>query len=127
MIEYPELYEEATKIQSTLECVCPSDPSEMYARLAELNVLLARTSEMYAEARHLLNLRRQEVFVESMEVIKDLSATLANKYIDAQVADEMKLADWVERLNKTIVHQSDNMRSMFSYAKEEMKLTRNGY
>lgn len=119
-----EIHMEAAAIQSSLECVCPAEPAAMFDRLAELNVFLARTSEMFAEARHLLNVRRQVVFLEELDRIKGMPATVANKYIDAEVAEEIKLADWIERLNKTVVHQSDNLRSMFSFAKEELKLTR---
>ena len=35
--------------------------------------------------------------------------------------------NWLDRINRSLVHVGDNLRTQVSYAKEELRLTKSGY
>ena len=122
-----ELIAEAERIQSFLEITTSDEPNELAWRLTELNVYLARSGKMLADAKALQDIATAKYYEDNFEQIQALSPSLANKLIKASVSRENHLVKWVDRIHRSLVHQGDNLRTLVSLAKEQLKLTRNGY
>ena len=63
----------------------------------------------------------------ALKAILKMPATIAMKFIASQTVTENYLVNWLDRINRTCTHQSDNIRTQISFAKEQMSLTRRGY
>jgi hypothetical protein len=50
-----------------------------------------------------------------------------NSLIDSLCKDEQYLVDWLERLNRAVTHQQEAMRSLLSYEKENLRISKTGY
>lgn len=95
--------------------------------LGGLNYVISRTGLMLAEAQKAFDLAYNKALADNFKHVKELSATMAKKYVESLIADEDALLTWVEQLNKTAKHQADNMRTQISYAKEHLRITKTGY
>ena len=117
------LTNEAAQIQSFLEIECSGNPVEIQERIATLSVYMARTGKMLADAKKILREKKSCQIAETiLKIAKEdcLSAKAQNALVDSLAIDENYLVDWVERINKACTHQIDALRSLLSYAKEEM-------
>lgn len=120
--------EELKRMQSYLEEPAVNEPLALQERINNLMVLLARSAELLATAKK--NLRRKkssEIGTTIVEVATKagLSKNVQNALLESIAEEEAFLVDWLDRINSTIVHQIDGLRSMLSYAKEELRLTNN--
>lgn len=125
-----ELRNEATHIQSYCEITCSDNPDEIQERIRNLTAYLARTAFMLKEAKLLLRRKKSsEINNVIIKIAKEncLSAKAQNTLIDSIAEEENELVDWLERLNAACTHQLDAMRSLLSYAKEELRLRDTGY
>ena len=128
MIE--KLNEELREIQNFLEVTVGNDPSELYERIADLQVYLARSGEISALTKELLRARKSlEIANIIMQIATEnrLSAGIQNALLESSCRDEAKLADWADRVNRSCVHQLDATRSLLSYENEAMRLNNTGY
>jgi len=128
-MSYDDLLKEAGDIQSFLEITMSDNPVEVVERGNDLIVYMARTGQMLADARLLLNEAKKN---EAMDVIRQfiidqkLSAKVQNALIDGLARDKQHIVDWIERLNAACTHQLDWCRSVVSKNKEEMRLSNLG-
>ena len=122
-----QLRSEAASIQAFLELTCSDDPNEMVVRLSDLSVYMARTGKMLADAQQLRDRAAAAVYADNAKLIAKMPATVARKFVESQVADEAALATWIDRLNRSCTHQSENLRTQISFAKQQLELTRKGY
>jgi len=125
-----ELKKEAESIQSYLDIVVSGNPEEMTERLSTLMAYLSRTGEMLAKAKKILRSRKTSEInntIISIAKAAHLSASVQNALLDSICEEESYFVDWIERLNKTCTHQMDGLRSLISYEKEEMRLSKTGY
>jgi hypothetical protein len=129
MRTYEDLHKEAGDIQSFLEITMSDNPIEVVERGNDLIVYMARTGQMLADAKLMLNESKKN---ESMDVIRQfivdqkLSAKVQNALIDGLAREKQYLVDWIERLNASCTHQLDWCRSIVSKNKEEMRLSNLG-
>ena len=114
-------------MQDFLEITTTDNPDELVARLADLNVYMARSCKMLADAKKLQDDATKKVFDEYKDLFASLPATISARYINAICSSENYLVNWLDRLNKAFAHTGDNLRTQVSYCKEQMKLTRTGY
>ena len=117
-------------MQSYLEISVSDDPVEMLERLHQLNVYMARSGKMLADAKTLLRRKKSNEITEMvMKIAKEacLSAKAQNALVDSIAIEENELADWLDRITRACVHQSENLRTIVSYTKQQMGLTRSGY
>jgi len=124
-----EIKEELQIIQNYIEITCSNDPDEIMDRLSTLNVYLARSTEMYANARQVLRAKKTSKISETIiSIAKEshLSANVQNALLDSICDEESKIAEWCERQNRCITHQMDVLRSILSYVKEDRKATKYG-
>ena len=120
---------EAQQIQEFLEITMSDNPQEVIERGNDLQVYMARTGKLLADAKYMLNEKKRH---ETMDIIRDfiidqkLSAKVQNSLIDGLCKEEQYLVDWIDRLNAACTHQLDWCRSVNSKNKEEMRLTNIG-
>jgi hypothetical protein len=125
------MIKEVQEIQDYLEITCSGEPQEILVRIADISVYLARTSQLLADAKKdVSRIKRSAIVKEVIEPLTSniaLSATTQKAIIDGIAIDEQHLVDWIERINRTCVHQIDALRSMLSYEKEQLRITKTGY
>lgn len=127
MITIEQLKQEAAQIQESLEITVSEDPNEMVARLSDLSVYMARTGKMLSDAQLIRDKAMAGVYAESIKLIEKMPATVTRKFVESQTADENHLVTWLERLNRTCTHQSENLRTQVSFSKQQLEMTRSGY
>lgn len=129
MNDYQRLKEEAQQIQDFLEITMSDNPQEVIERGNDLQVYMARTGKMLADAKYILNEQKR---TETMNVVQEfiidqkLSARVQNALIDGLCKEYQYLVDWIDRLNAACTHQLDWCRSVNSKNKEEMRLNNLG-
>ena len=118
--------EELEKIQEFLEIDVSENPEELIERIKTLNVYMARSGRMLAEAKQRLREKKaSEISKTILEIAKQnlISAKAQNALVDSIAQEENFLVDWAERINKACTHQVDALRSLLSYEKEQLRLT----
>ena len=124
-----KLREEAQEIQDFLEVTMSDDPQEVIERGNDLQVYMARTGKMLADAKYMLNKQKHQ---DTMNIVREfiidqkLSAKVQNAMIDGICKEWQYLVDWIERLNAACTHQLDWCRSVNSKNKEELRLSNIG-
>ena len=106
-------------MQDFLEITASDNPVELLTRLTDLNVYLARSGKMLADAKAIQDILTANIFGYKGDYISRLSTTLASKFITSQTATINQIVIWLDRINRTCVHQSDNIRTQISFAKME--------
>lgn len=95
-------------------------------KLDNINSYLAWSGEQMAIAKRLLNIAKEKAYrtlKTSSEANKQYySPSLAKDYIAAKCSDEAYCYDMAERLSRSMVHISDNLRTSISALKEQMKM-----
>lgn len=119
--------EELENIQKYLEITVSDDPDEICERLSTIAVYMARTGFILAEARMKLDQARVLVYSSHAGTISKLPASVSKMFIESVTDQQNRLVNWVDRLNSTCIHQGDILRTLLSFQKENLKLTRTGY
>ncbi|MCI2145813.1 MAG: hypothetical protein LKK08_06155 [Bacteroidales bacterium] len=122
-----EFTKELSSMQDYLEITTSNNGDELTDRLAQLNVYLARSGKLLADAKAIQEAKTAEVFGAYFSQITKMPATIAQKFIQAQTKDINYIVNWAERVNRAIVHQGDNIRTQISFEKENLRLTKSGY
>jgi hypothetical protein len=114
----------ADKMQSFLEQKAIDQEEGLIDRLELLQVLLAQSGNYLAEAKYLLDLRKNDSITQSLKeaLAGDWSTTIIHKKIDALCREENFLVNRFDRINSSAVHQIDALRSILSYRKAQMNL-----
>lgn len=122
-----DIINECEEMQKFLEEPVSEEPDDLAGRLSLLNVYMARSGNLLAIAKNIQETDRRDAFEKKGSVIADLSPSIASKFIECQTSEANHLVNWLDRINRSCVHQSDNLRTIFSFVKENLKMTRNGY
>ena len=90
-------------------------------RITTLNIYLARSSALLSHAQYHYDKAQGE---EAEKLINDqestgtkISPTVFKQLINGRTVNEAKILKFTERLNRTITHQIDGVRSQLSYLK----------
>lgn len=120
--------EEVQNMQAYLEEEDLGEIGDMVARLQSLSILMARSGRMLAQARAIRAQAERDILdgLETDDIRKMPSSTL-KKMLQVETAEIGEIEDALDRINRACVHQSDNLRTIISFTKEELKLTRSGY
>jgi len=127
MNKYQEHNEEVDAMLQQIEKLVTDDPFDAANMLGQINVFIARAATILADAKEEQDMARAMLFKTEFSHIKSLSPSLAKVYVDSLTVKENKLVNKTERLNRACVHQGDNLRTIISLYKENLKLTRSGY
>ena len=117
---------ELQQMQSYLEITISENPEEIIERINQLNVYMARSGKMLADAKMLLREKKaSEISKTILEIAKQnfLSAKAQNALVESIAQEENYIVDWTERINRACVHQIDALRSLLSYEKEQLRIT----
>ena len=123
----PPVIKEIEEMQSFLEITASDNPKELIARLTDINVYLARSGKLLADAKAYQDQVTANVYASHMEFISRVPATVAMKFVAAQSVTANQIVTWLDRINRTLVHAGDNIRTQISFAKQDMALQRKGY
>lgn len=124
------LQEEAQQIQDYLDITCSENPEEILERIRAIMPFISRTAFMLAEAKKALRRKKaSEISNTIINIAKEqcLSAKVQNTLIDSIAEEEAYLVDWLDRLNAAATHQVDALRSILSYERENLRITKTGY
>ncbi len=123
-----EIKKEAEVIQDYLDIIVSDVPEEMQERISTLMSFMSRSGHMLAQAKKVLRAKKTtEISKTIIAIAKEghLSATVQNALLDSICEDEAFLVDWIDRINRSCTHQIDGLRSLLSFEKEELRLTKN--
>lgn len=116
------------EIQSFCEAHYDADnPNAVCDRAATLEAYMAITGKYFADAKYHYNTRLKDDFVNAISKALEPNVPKGsiNEYVKSLCANERRIYEWAERLNKTCTHQIELSRSMISKLKNEQYLTRN--
>lgn len=125
-----DLIKEAKEIQDYIDITCSDNPLEIQERMRIIATFMSRTAFMLAQAKKLLRKRKTEEISNTIIAIAKescLSAKVQNALLDSIAEEEAYLVDWLDRLNAAATHQIDTLRSLLSYEKENLRITKTGY
>lgn len=119
ILSLDDLEKEATEIDSFLNITCSDDINEMSERIRDLGVYLARSGKMLADSK----VHQDKAITESIlnNLNTGLSANNLKKLIESTCYRENYMVNWLDRLNRTITHQIDSLRTLISLAKEDLR------
>lgn len=124
------LQEEAQQIQDYLDITCSENPEEILERIRAIMPYISRTAFMLAEVKKALRRKKaSEISNTIINIAKEqcLSAKVQNTLIDSIAEEEAYLVDWLDRLNAAATHQVDALRSILSFERENLRITKTGY
>lgn len=119
------MWTEIKRMQEYLEIETSDDPNEISERMRVINVYMARSSRMLAEAKGHRRKAERDVF-SCLENVEKMPANTVKKYLEVCAYEWYEIEDALENLYKTCVHSLDSLRSLLSYSKEDMRLSRIG-
>jgi len=120
-----DIINELETMQSFLEIDISDDITEVEERGNKLQVYMARSGKLLADAKSDYN---RAMTSEVVNILKqymigmNASHTAVNTLIKAACHEEQMLVDWIERINRTCTHQLDWCRTLISKYKEEMRM-----
>lgn len=123
--KFKMLEKEAKEIQHFAQSYPTDDPNVMVGRLTDLNRFMARTAMMLAEAKLIQDKAMFDAYLAYD--FTGMPASAVNKMVASMCGEANMLVNWIDRLNRTLVHIGENMRTQISFSKEQLKLTRSGY
>lgn len=116
-----ELYDKANEIQDIIEKEVEVYYPKIQERISKLQVLSAVSGKCLAEAKYLQDKR---VYEEANKLIDGhfdkFSASTINLIIKSAGKEYNRIVTWFDRINSTITHQLDSLRSQLSFIKSEM-------
>ena len=92
------------------------DPQEILERITKLVTHLARSSEIYADVQY----EYDKKLGKEAEKLKSISPMKAKDILKGKVATEARILLLSQRLNATITHQLDAIRSQLSFIKADI-------
>lgn len=122
--------QEIKEISDYLNIACSNNPQEIQERISTIMVYMMRTGEMLANAKKMLRKKKSDEIQNTIiRIAKEdcLSAKIQNALLDSIAEDEAFLVDKLDRLNASCVHQLDALRTLLSFEKESLRLTKTGY
>lgn len=124
------IQQEAQQIQEYLDIECSDNPEEVLDRIRAIMPYISRTAYLLAEAKKAYRRKKATEIGETIvKIAKEqfLSAKAQNALLDSIAEDEAYLVDWLDRLNAAATHQVDALRSILSYEREQLRITKTGY
>lgn len=100
---------------SIAEPISKGNPEALMDDLSYSCQWLARSAVLVADAQYHLDAARGRV---AEEVEKSLPLTIAKEVMAGRVASEARILKLAERLNATLTHRIDSIRSVLSFEKQ---------
>lgn len=119
------MWTEIKEMQEYLEIEVSEDPNEICERIRLINVYMARSSRLLAEAKAHRRKAERDTFANLPDCM-EMPANTLKKYLEVCAYEWYEIEEALESLYKTCVHSIDSLRSLLSYSKEDMRLSRSG-
>lgn len=119
------MWTEIKAMQEYLEIETSEDPTEICERIRTINVYMARSSRLLAEAKAHRRKSERDTFA-NLPDFQNMPANTLKKYLEVCAYEWYEIEEALENLYKTCVHSLDSLRSLLSYTKEDMRLSRSG-
>jgi len=117
------LEREALQIDVFLEEDITDDPEACIARGNILVTYLARTGKMLADAKYHKDAALKSSIMKELRDNGSCAPSIMKQLVDAACQENNYMVNWLERLNRTCVHQIDWLRTVVSMAKEERRVS----
>lgn len=113
-----------SKMQAYLETPAGNEPQELIDRIEYLNILIAKSGQLLAQAKFIQDDIVNKGLLQAMEQELDrkLSPSLVNKFVGSGAKNINYLVNWADRINASATHQLDGIRTIISYKKAELNL-----
>jgi len=125
IIPEDQIFASLTEIQTYSEAHYNQDnPASVMQRGQDLEAYLALSAKLVADSKYWQDQMLNSTVSETVkDALKDggWSASTINKKVDALCKEVNYLVNWSTRLNATVTHQLDFLRSVISKQKEEMR------
>ena len=116
------MHREADGIQAFLNIpLNMGDPAAMTYRLRDLDVYLARLSDMMIRAKTLRDATKYSYIQENEDRLNKLSATISNRQIDSYLLPFSATYNRIETMYHTTEILSRNLVTQISYIKKQME------
>jgi hypothetical protein len=119
MTSKESLAKEIEEMYTTIKSAVDRTPEGLLNELESRCLLLARSAELQSDAQHYLDQRRGEEAARCHAA--QIAPAMAKDIINAASSTEKRIYTLAERLNRTITHQLDAIRSILSYEKEGLR------
>lgn len=116
-------------MQKYLEINVSNNSEEILERMSTLMSYMARSGEILAISKHALRKKKTEkIHTDIIKIVSEnkLSATIQNALLESICEQESFFVDWADRINRACTHQINGLRSMLSYEKEHLSLSKFG-
>jgi hypothetical protein len=117
-----QLSTELDTIYGDIKMPLDRTPEGLLQELDNRGQWLARSAELVAEAQYILDEARGRVAEKYLKS----SATVLREMINRDTASENRLRILADRLNATLTHQMDEVRSILSFEKAHLTNLRGG-
>lgn len=104
-----------------------NDPTivEAINRMEGLNAYLAESAKIVADAKFNLLKAKQKAYDDYLSLGKTLPPSVVTDYIKSRCPDQERAFSFAERINASITHQIDSLRTITSALKSELRLVTN--
>ena len=111
-------------MQTYLETPAGHEPQELIDRIEYLNILIAKSGQLLAEAKLIQDEIVNKGLLQAMDdgLDKKLTPSLINKFVSSSAKNINYLVNWADRINASATHQLDGIRTIISYKKAELNL-----
>ncbi len=119
-----QLYDKAKRMQIFLDEKPNSEPNDLIHRAEFLNVLIAQSGKMLADAKYYQDTCINSAIMESLKKSYEekLSASTINKFVTTAAKESNYLVNWIDRINSTAGQQLKSLITIISYRKAEMQM-----
>lgn len=114
---YKQYIEYLTEIQKFTEQEMVNEPNVLVDRLARTASYIASLGKCTADCKKSLNEAKNAVFAEGNGKLLKTPPPIFSELLKAKCRNEIFLCDWCDRLDATLVHQADALRTLISYEK----------
>ena len=119
-----ELQASATRMQDFLEQKSGNDEEQIIERMELLQVLIAKSGNLLADAKFLQDTETQRACMQVLEdgTFYGQSTTFINKFVNAAGKDFNHIVTWFDRINSAAGKQHQGLITVLSFRKEQMKM-----
>lgn len=116
------LHQEADNIQSVMDIPANLlDPASLTSRLRDLDVYMARLSDMMIRAKAMKDRAKNDFIIANEERINKMTATVANRLIDTELFEYNTLYTRLDTMYHTIEHLTRDLVTQISYIKKQFE------
>jgi hypothetical protein len=106
--------------------IISEDPMYVKTMLSEAYSWLALSAQLVASTKLYLGIAKKHGFTQEIKTISLIPASTLKQFIESYCYKEVANYEYAERLNACITHKTEGLRSLLSFAKEEMNQIRIG-